>query len=199
MNAAHDSSNARKYEAGGAMQRALIARFQRKLLSHLDGRAVNTVLDVGCGEGYLARAILDRFPGARYRGVDVSEGAVEAARARCPEATFEVATIETLASWTETFDVVVCSEVLEHLSDPHAALKILAARCAKTLVVSVPNEPLFWLANLARGKYLETLGNHPEHIQHWSAPGFVRFVREQARIVSVDTLFPWTLIVGEIG
>jgi 2-polyprenyl-3-methyl-5-hydroxy-6-metoxy-1,4-benzoquinol methylase len=185
------SSNQQKYESSNPVQRWLIARFQRRLVGLIEPLGARTVLDAGCGEGYLARALLDALPGLALTGADLSPRAVEAARRRCPEARFEQRSLDDLAAARERYDLVVCSEVLEHLDSPRAALGTLAALTAGHALLTVPWEPWFQLANLARGKYLRTLGNHPEHIQHYGLRGFVAEVGASFEPLAAGVCFPW--------
>lgn len=77
------------------------------------------VLEAGCGMGYLTYA-LTRAGYRRVLGVDVAVPAIEAARARFA-CDYAVADIATFASETsERFDVIVMTEVLEHLEHPVA-------------------------------------------------------------------------------
>ncbi len=190
------SSNRKKYESGNPLQLALIRRFQRRVVELLEPHRFETVLDVGCGEGFLARVLLDAFPGIRLAGVDASEGAIEEARARCPEASFRVERVEALAEAGERYDLVVCSEVLEHLDEPREALASLAQLSKKYALLTVPWEPWFQLANFARGKYVGTLGNHPEHVQHWGLEGFVAEAGARFDRLHAETSFPWILYLG---
>ncbi|HLV60680.1 MAG TPA: methyltransferase domain-containing protein [Fredinandcohnia sp.] len=196
MNAA--STNAQKYESGNPILQWLIGRFHRRIAEVVRPLGVRTVLDVGCGEGYLARHLLDHVPGIELWGVDASESAIAAAQKRCPGARFRVATIDSLRDKGRRFDLVVCSEVLEHLEDPAGALDVLATLAAPHALLTVPWEPWFQLANLARGKYLSRLGNHPEHIQRWTRRGFERLARTRFDAHRVEVLFPWTLFYGTV-
>ena len=53
------SSNYRKHTATNPVQRALIDRFHRKIVAEVVALSPRTFLDAGCGEGFVARRILD--------------------------------------------------------------------------------------------------------------------------------------------
>jgi ubiquinone/menaquinone biosynthesis C-methylase UbiE len=190
------SPNEQKYESPNPLQRLLIHRFQDGLCSLIPSREVQSVLDVGCGEGYLARAVHERFPCFEIHGIDASASAIERARKRCPEASFSQGRLEDLAGWDRRFDLVICSEVLEHLPNPLDSLRILARRSRYYALLTVPWEPWYQLANFARGMYLPTLGSHPEHLHKWSVRSFVDLVSTTIVPLSVTTRFPWTIYLG---
>lgn len=196
---ATSSTNLQKYESGNPILQALIKRFHARICDVIEPLGFETVLDVGCGEGFLSRAILDRFPDVKITGVDVSAEAVRHASERCPGGRFETARIEELEGWTEQFDLVVCSEVLEHVDDPVAGARALAARSSGHALITVPWEPWFQLANFARGKYLKTWGNHPEHIHRWTLGGFVKMLEGSFEPVHAETRFPWSLCLAKPG
>lgn len=97
------------------------------------------VLDVGCGDGRTSGTWL-AANGITYRGVDISSNAVADAR----KAGLEVTKIEdasTLPYEPDTFDAVVCVEVLEHLFDPASALFEIARvmKPGGVFIATVPN------------------------------------------------------------
>ena len=99
------------------------------------------VLDVGCGNGVISRH-LGKL-GFNVTGVDVSEKTIEKARSLTdlPNVVFMKKSAEELVASGEKYDAIVCSEVLEHLSDPGALLRVLHASLADNgkLIVTVPN------------------------------------------------------------
>jgi 2-polyprenyl-3-methyl-5-hydroxy-6-metoxy-1,4-benzoquinol methylase len=101
----------------------------------------SVVLDVGCGNGVIARS-LGKL-GFKVLGIDVSEKAIEKANQLnvYPSVQFKVISAEQLNTEGKKYDAVICSEVLEHLSKPETLLKTLHQCLADDgfLIVTVPN------------------------------------------------------------
>lgn len=92
--------------------------FARQLLVYLaqNGRAVRSVLDLGCGTGVLCREMTEN--GIQAAGVDLSEGMIAIARQQAPDAAFFVGDMVTFRP-EERFDLVTCTgDALNHLFDP---------------------------------------------------------------------------------
>lgn len=105
-------------------------------------RPGDRVLDVGCSNSAYAQ---DMAAIARQvTCIDIKPEAVEACRAQNtqPNVRYEVCDVTTELPDGE-FDVAVCSHVLEHLDDPVAVLRTLAASVPR-LVVKVPLDDSTW-------------------------------------------------------
>jgi SAM-dependent methyltransferase len=118
-----------------------------------------SILDIGCGDGALGAALKLRAPCA-VTGVTASDEESRRARALLDDvvqADLETVSLTSLG----TFDVVVCSHILEHLRDPRGLLCRLRSNLAPKglLVVALPN-PLLWRQRLAflRGRFRYTEG-----------------------------------------
>ena len=96
---------------------------------------------------------------------------------------------------TDTEELKVCCEVLEHLDEPEVGLTALSRIANSYLIVSVPCEPIWSLMNLARGKYIKYYGNTPGHIQRWSKRNFILLVSKYFEILAVRTPLPWTMLL----
>ncbi|PDV98093.1 hypothetical protein A9Q02_03160 [Candidatus Chloroploca asiatica] len=97
--------------------------------------AFTSVLDIGCGQGSLLAEIHHEFPHVEVFGSDFSTSAVLMARQQVPDGKFCVFDLER-DHLQRQFDLVVCSEVLEHIVDDEAALRHLAAMTGKYVVIS---------------------------------------------------------------
>jgi len=100
------------------------------------------ILEIGSGGGHVLRM----FKRARLVAVDVSEVFLEQARANLVgyDATFIRGDITKLDLPTASFDRVICTEVLEHTTNPDEILAALARLLAPSgrAVITVPNDPL---------------------------------------------------------
>lgn len=107
------------------------------------------VLDAGCGTGYGCRLLADA--GAReVIGVDIARSVVETVAAGMPETVrLAVGDVRKLEFDDDTFEMVVCFEVIEHLEDPFTALDELARVLAPggLLLISSPNRGVYQPGN----------------------------------------------------
>lgn len=93
------------------------------------GLAGRRVLDVGCGGGLLAEGMARR--GARVTGIDLAPGALEVAKLHALETGITVdyrqIEVESLANAEpDSYDLVTCLEMLEHVPDPPSVVAALA-------------------------------------------------------------------------
>jgi len=103
---------------------------RKELLSSLDLKPGESVLDVGSGNGIFAREMKAAVgPEGRVCGVDASEQMVAMARNLCPEAEFILADATDLPLQDEKFDAVTASQLLCFVGEPdkaiHAMYRIL--------------------------------------------------------------------------
>jgi ubiquinone/menaquinone biosynthesis C-methylase UbiE len=185
-----------KYGSRNPVARRLMDGFLGAMRELYDARPDETVVEIGCGEGELLSRLGAWRPARRRFGFDVSREILEQAR-RHPGITVALQSAEALALADRSADVVIASEVLEHLNDPEAALREIARVARRRVILSVPREPIWRVLNIARLHYLADLGNTPGHVQHFSTPAFVDLVSRRLRVVAVRTPLPWTIVAAE--
>jgi SAM-dependent methyltransferase len=123
-------------EVYGDMQRVgpahrHLRRILRRLLARLDYRSA---LDVGCGAGHNVPLLTAGGELERLTGIDVSEAALARASTAHPGAwrRLDVQRERLEGTW----DLVLCSLVLEHLPEDAAALRHMRAMAGRHLVVA---------------------------------------------------------------
>ena len=135
-------------------------------------RPSGSVLDIGCGEGLLARWLAGACP--RYVGIDLSSEAIALARAKnLPFAEFAVADAAEFRP-TSQFDVIVFNECLYYFDRPLE----LASRLAHMLVLG--------------GVIIVSLSQGPASTQIW------RMLRDEFRTleqVEIRNEGHWTIAV----
>ncbi|MFH1982550.1 MAG: class I SAM-dependent methyltransferase [Pseudomonadota bacterium] len=96
------------------------------------------ILDIGCGPGHLLSAVSNRH---EKTALEVSSRCVEHIRRQYPEIRVKNATLETCAFAPDSFDVVLFYHVIEHLTDPLAALQAIhrLLKDGGLLIVGTPN------------------------------------------------------------
>ncbi len=161
-----------KVDFGLERRKARIARRMEAVADEIqDGESV---LELGCGSGDLLDVIRRRRPRCRIRGVDLSQEALDAARARG----FDVERADLMAMGPDDLDsadVVVLSEVLEHLPDPERVMSICRNIASRRIIVTIPNVA-FFLHRIRLGLFgkfpVTTVFHIREHLSLWSVKDF---------------------------
>jgi len=105
----------------------LIPSIVRAIAEYFEGKkgTLETlrIFDAGSGNGYLARSLTNI--GFSVDGCDISNSGIKQARLLCPEGHFEVLSVydNFLEHFHPEYDVIVMSEVIEHLYSPRAAVQ----------------------------------------------------------------------------
>ena len=191
-----NQGNLDKYQSKNPLRRYCISIFQKKISQLLQESDPKKIIDVGCGEGFMTQIACDNTQ-AEITGIDFSKDAIEIARKMVPSASFETGDIYDLPYADQSFDLVLCNEVLEHLEHPKPALKELHRISKNRLIFSVPHEPYFRLGNFLSGKHLLRFGNPLDHLNHWNLKSFSKLISGSFTIKQVTPSFPWIIVEAE--
>jgi SAM-dependent methyltransferase len=130
------------------------------------------VLDVASGLGY-GTDYLRRY-GAKTVGLERDDDAVRYSAEQYPSSKYVKGNAEQMPEdWTETFDVIVSFETIEHLQNPEQFVREVS-RCLRPqglFICSTPNKGI----NLLQG-------NNPFHVKEFTLPEFCRLIECRLRI-----------------
>lgn len=169
-----------------AITRELINHFARSSKQDPYPLSGLRVLDIGCGGGLVSEALARA--GARVTGIDGSEYSIKVARAHAEQSQVDVSyrhllAEDILAEGPEPYDVVLNTEVIEHVEDQQGLMDVCAqlTKPEGMLVLATLNRtPKSWLFGIVGAEYVLRLlpkGTHdwryfvrPEEAAHMLEP-----------------------------
>lgn len=121
---------------------ALFADWAPHVVDMGDVATGQSVLDVACGTGIVARTAAQRVgPDGRVVGVDLNQAMLTVAERVCPGIELRQGDVTDLPFGTATFDVVLCQMALMFFPDPQAAIREMrrVVKPQGTVVIMVPS------------------------------------------------------------
>jgi SAM-dependent methyltransferase len=193
------SENQRKHSSSNPLQRYLIQKFHQKIFLYLQQANVCHILDVGCGEGFGIRALKSYHRGLAFVGLDNHFPSLTWGRKNIvAQDPLLCGNAIKLPFGDNTFPMVICLEVLEHLSEPGLCLQEIIRVTSNYLLISVPHEPFFRMANFLRGKNLARFGNDVDHVQCFTVRKLNNLLLPHSiEIINHSFSFPWQIILAK--
>lgn len=120
-------------------------RLYREVTSRVPPRSYSWVVEVGCGAACLLREFVEKRSeeqgSCKFMGLDISDAAVRVARRTCGEAIILRGSVYNMPFREGSLDLVLCVEVLEHLSRPRHALEEMMRVVRKdgNVLITVPD------------------------------------------------------------
>jgi len=187
-----------KYSADNPISNFLVNNFTSQINEIIKRIDYDVVLDVGCGEGIIFAKLKQRFKDKKCTGVDIDKDHIEKANLNAPFASYQKGSIYDLRFPKNSFDLVMCLEVLEHLENPEKAVQNLKEVSSKYVLISVPREPIWRILNMVRGSYWRDWGNTPGHLNNWSTKQIKKMLGNHFEILEVRKPLPWTIILCKV-
>ena len=100
------------------------------------------VLEIGCGEGWFGKKVKELHPDCTYHGVELFPDAAKVAKDNIDGVWIgNIEERQVMDAIPTGYDLLVFGDVLEHLIDPWATLKLLRSKAAdqSTCVACIPN------------------------------------------------------------
>ena len=137
-----------------------------------------TVLDIGCGSAY---KLIKYFRDKKFVGLDL-EPNLSFIKDRYPLYDFRESDFNNPPS--EDFDLIICSDVVEHVLDPDELLNFINSITFKHLVISTPDRDVIQSMQRSFGWDVNTNGppHNLMHVREWSFPEFNDYVSRHFKI-----------------
>jgi 2-polyprenyl-3-methyl-5-hydroxy-6-metoxy-1,4-benzoquinol methylase len=171
------------------LERRIEIVFDEMLPARLDGKEL---LDAGCGTGWFSQKASER--GASVTSMDVGENLLKQVAGKC-DSRRVVGDVLSLPFDPASFDIVVCTEVIEHTVEPSRAVRELSRvlRPGGELVLTVPNRVWHFAIDIANLLKLRPY----EGYENWVSAGELRRYVEEAGLrldrIRGFHLFPFVL------
>ena len=112
------------------------------IVKALKGLAGKKILEVGCGAGH----VLQRIQNNKLYGIDLSTQMIAWAkeRLRGKDVALSLSNADDLPFSDNSFEAVLCTEVIEHVVDPDRVVAEMLRVCKSggTMIITVPNEEM---------------------------------------------------------
>jgi len=187
------TTNFEKHTSKNPLKQFFFNNFEKNLISLIAPLNPQKILDAGCGEGFTLSKFYELKIGQNLEGIDASYDAIGIGKKLYPYLDIKVGDIYNLPYPDNSFDLVTCMEVLEHLENPGKALSEVERVSSKYVLLTVPNEPLFTIFNYTRW------GQDIGHINKWSSSLFEKFITNHSSLIIKEVChpFPWTMILAK--
>ena len=181
----------------GKSTRWITGLFIQNVLKTLKELNPKSILDIGCGTGYIIKKIENSLD-VEIVGCDINTNRLSIA-SKVFGRKLVTADITKLPFKNSSFDAVIAVEIIEPLNDIDAAISEIKRVSKNYVIITVPNEPFFKLANFLRGKNIKTFGNIPDHIHQFNKHSLEKALLKHFSNVQVkNNVIFWIMAISEL-
>lgn len=143
-----------------------------------------TIVDVGCGSGF---KLIKYFSDFKTIGYEV-EPAISFLRENYPDREWrDSGEAEKSFNYDgqEKCDLVICSDVVEHIENPDSLLEYLKSFNAKAIIISTPCREVLCKSEKYRGTYGGTYNGPPInrcHVREWTSSEFINYLSQHFNV-----------------
>lgn len=156
------------------------------------------ILDVGCASGWFLSQVAKKYPKAKAVGVDVYKNAIEYGKKKYKSLQLFDTDAHKLPFKDNSFDVVICTEVLEHVVSPEKVLKeikrVLKADGVAIVEMDTGNLTFriiwYWWTHLRRGVWEDA------HIHTFNTRKLENMIKGDSFLIGKKKTFNYSMAVA---
>lgn len=155
------------------------------------------ILDMGCASGWFLSKIAKVFKDSDCYGIDVYKEAVDFGKKKYKKITFRKEDIHNVSYKSNSFDVIICTEVLEHVVDPLQVLKEIKRLLRRNGVAVIEMDTgnflfraiWYWWTHLRHGVWEDA------HIHAFNAKKLEKLIRKSGLLIQEKKIFNFSMAV----
>lgn len=167
-----------------------------RLINEVD-KEPKSILDVGCSSGWFLSQLSLCYPRAKMTGVDIYKSSIEYGKHLYPSMHLLCADAHKMPFADKTFDVIVCTEVLEHVLKPEQVLQEIRRVLKPDGIAIIEMDTgnfLFrliwhWWTNIRRGVWRDS------HIHAFNTEKLESIIKRNGFLITKKQIFNWTMAV----
>jgi len=140
-----------------------------------DEHNLDTILDIGCGSGF---KLLKYFKNRNFTGLEI-EPTLSWLKSSYPDNEWELSDLSNV--YHANYDLVICSDVIEHLIDPDILLDYINSLSFKFAVLSTPERNVIQIYQ--RGKLFNGPPVNPAHTMEWQFDELADYISQKFNII----------------
>lgn len=177
------------YSSENLLERLIHNKRKEIILNFVKNLELNSILDIGCGEGLYTNELEKIYPDARIFGLDLSHKNLLRAMNRTNNVKYFEGDAQNLPFNDASFDFVMCCETLEHLPEDERALNEIIRVCKRHILLSVPNVNIDILNIISKKTTTEHgLDPYTGHFREYSSNDFIKSLKNKGlKIVKVSS------------
>ncbi|WP_396157169.1 class I SAM-dependent methyltransferase [Flavobacterium sp.] len=192
-----------EYQSQNPISKKLYANFYKKIDYILENylKENDSLLEVGCGAAESSLRIHSKLSSLKrniaFEASEYDNRYVQKINSLNYPFKVTQENVYSLQRNDNEYNLIFLLEVLEHLEFPEKAISELFRVSSKYVLISVPNEPIWRIANMARFQYVKDFGNTPGHINHFNQKKLTKIVKPYGKVIKVFKPFPWLIMLVE--
>lgn len=156
------------------------------------------ILDVGCASGWFLHSLHLKFPKSKCTGVDKYRNAIIYGNKKYKSLKLIYADAHSLPFKAGSFDLIICTEVLEHVKDPQIVLKEIKRVLSKKGVAIIEMDSgnwlfrvsWYWWTNMRKGVWRDS------HIHLFDANKLEKLIKKNGFKIKKKKIFNYSMGVA---